>query len=106
MTTGTQEHKTTGTQEHHLSKGADIRLTTRDGTVLAGYVATTRDGQVTVAVDGPAVDQPMPHGGTDSMAALGALLIATARLPVEASWTVVSAMVVRPLTVAALIPRH
>jgi len=88
-----------------MSKGADILLASQDGTALAGHVAATRDGQIVIAVDGPAIDQRVPHAGpTGTMAALGALLIIMARLPLAVFWTQVSAMSAWALPLAALIP--
>jgi len=88
-----------------MSKGADVLLASQDGTVLAGHVAATRDGQIVIAVDGPVIDQRVPNGGpTGTMAALGALVIVLARLPVAAFWTAVSAVSAWALPLAVLTP--
>jgi len=96
---------TTGTQEHNMSKGADVLLASQDGTVLAGHVAATRDGQIVIAVDGPVIEQRVPHGGpTGMMAALGALLIVMARLPLALFWTPASVVAAWALPLAVLTP--
>ena len=96
---------TTGTQEHNMSKGADILLASQDGTALAGHVAATRDGQIVIAVDGPVSDQRVPNGGPTGMtAALGALLIVMARLPVAVFWNAVSIVSAWAVPLAVLTP--